>query len=152
MDREWRMSDRHVVDLQAAVDWTKTQWPLAKTWVLGLNNGALSAAVATASIDDLAGAVLLWLCRGGIRPAAEVRPDARAGRATPPRRQPVVRDAGAYAGPQDAGDRARRARASTRRGLMRDAANRPQFSGKDFQVVDVVARWILTGTAPEEIR
>ena len=27
MDREWRMSERHVVDLQAAVDWTKTQWP-----------------------------------------------------------------------------------------------------------------------------
>jgi hypothetical protein len=33
-----------------------------------------------------------------------------------------------------------------------EAANRPRFSGKDFQVVDVVARWILTGTAPDEIR
>ena len=59
MNREWRMSDRHVVDLQAAVDWTKTQWPSAKTWVLGVNNGALSAAVATASIEGLAGAILL---------------------------------------------------------------------------------------------
>ena len=46
MDREWRMSERHVVDLQAAVDWTKTQWPMARR-VLGVNNGALSAAVAT---------------------------------------------------------------------------------------------------------
>ena len=59
MDREWRMSERHVVDLQAAVVWVKTQWPLAKTWVLGVNNGALSAAVATANIGDLAGAILL---------------------------------------------------------------------------------------------
>jgi len=28
----------------------------------------------------------------------------------------------------------------------------PQFSGKEQQVVDVVARWILTGAAPDEIR
>ena len=27
MNREWRMSDCHVIDLQAAVDWTKAQWP-----------------------------------------------------------------------------------------------------------------------------
>jgi hypothetical protein len=33
-----------------------------------------------------------------------------------------------------------------------DAANAQQFGGKDYQVVDVVARWILTGTAPDEIR
>ena len=28
----------------------------------------------------------------------------------------------------------------------------PQFKGKEHQVVDVVARWILTGAAPDEIR
>ena len=38
------MSESHVVDLQATVDWTTTQWPLAKTWMLGVNHGALSAA------------------------------------------------------------------------------------------------------------
>ena len=33
-----------------------------------------------------------------------------------------------------------------------DAANAQHFGGKEQQVVDVVARWILTGTAPDEIR
>ena len=28
----------------------------------------------------------------------------------------------------------------------------PQLGGKEHQVVDVVARWILTGAAPDEIR
>src|SRR6185437_11355709 len=56
MDRSWRMSDDHVADIRSAVSWTRRQWPLAQTWVLGLNSGALSAAVATASIDALAGA------------------------------------------------------------------------------------------------
>jgi hypothetical protein len=32
------------------------------------------------------------------------------------------------------------------------AANAPRFGGREYQVVDVVARWILTGTAPDEIR
>jgi len=32
------------------------------------------------------------------------------------------------------------------------AVHASQFSGKEHQVVDVVARWILTGTAPDEIR
>src|SRR5437867_1954907 len=46
MDRAWRLSDDHVIDMQAAVNWTRRQWPQAHTWVLGLNSGALSAAVA----------------------------------------------------------------------------------------------------------
>jgi hypothetical protein len=33
-----------------------------------------------------------------------------------------------------------------------NVVNEPQFNGKEHQVVDVVARWILTGTAPDEIR
>jgi hypothetical protein len=56
MDRSWRLCDDHVADMQSAVQWTRSQWPHSRTWVLGLNNGALSAAVATAIIDDLAGA------------------------------------------------------------------------------------------------
>ena len=32
------------------------------------------------------------------------------------------------------------------------AIKAPQFNGKEQQVVDVVARWILTGAAPDEIR
>jgi hypothetical protein len=43
------------------------------------------------------------------------------------------------------------------RQIHRDAfggrsVNSAQFYGKEHQVVDVVARWILTGTAPDEIR
>ena len=33
-----------------------------------------------------------------------------------------------------------------------EAANGSCFGGKEEQVVDVVARWILTGAAPGEIR
>jgi hypothetical protein len=33
-----------------------------------------------------------------------------------------------------------------------DGMQAPRFNGKEQQVVDVVARWILTGAAPDEIR
>jgi hypothetical protein len=151
MSREWRMSDRHVVDLQAAVDWTKTQWPSAKTWVLGVNNGALSAAVATASIDGLAGAILLACSDEAFdQPqksdrmrmlAVRYRRDASLTCAT------VARTWGRKTLVTVHDERAQHADSA-----YSEAANRPRFSGKDFQVVDVVARWILTGTAPDEIR
>jgi hypothetical protein len=151
MDRDWRRSDRHVRDLQAAVDWTRAQWPHALTWVLGLNHGALSAAVATASIDDHAGAVLLSCEAEALdQPQKSER-----------MRVLAVRRTG------DAGP-ARSVTAQTcgRRTLVTvhderashpgvgygDAANAQHFGGKEQQVVDVVARWILTGTAPDEIR
>ena len=35
---------------------------------------------------------------------------------------------------------------------LRRCGERAAFNGKEYQVVDVVARWILTGTAPDEIR
>jgi len=43
-------------------------------------------------------------------------------------------------------------RAQHRGSMDGDAANGAQFAGKEYQVVDVVARWILTGTAPDDIR
>jgi hypothetical protein len=119
MDRSWRLCEDHVTDMRNAVNWTRQQWPLAQTWVLGLNSGALSAAVATASIDTLAGAVLSYATlthtRGRktlvtVHDERQVRPHAGHG------------------------------------------TNVQQFNGKEHQVVDVVARWILTGTAPDEIR
>jgi hypothetical protein len=151
MDREWRMSERHVVDLQAAVDWTRTQWPMAKTWVLGVNNGALSAAVATASIEGLSGAILLACSDEAFdQPqkseqmrmlAVRYRRDASLTCAA------VARTWGRKTLVTVHDERAQHAESE-----YSEAANRPRFSGKDFQVVDVVARWILTGTAPDEIR
>ena len=151
MDRAWRLSDDHVADMQMAVRWTKQQWPQAHTWVLGLNNGALSAAVATASIGDLAGAVLLSCVDEALdQPqksdrmrvlAVRHRTDSDAscaGQAPAFGRKTVVTV-----------HDARRSRPHAV-----DAGNivHPQFKGKEQQVVDVVARWILTGAAPDEIR
>ena len=150
MDRSWRLSDNHVVDLRAAVDWTRRQWPQAQTWVLGMSSGALSAAVATASIDDLAGAVLLACVDEALdQPQKSDRMRVlavRHGSECPPahtrllqfaqRRTVVTIHDERQPRPETAGE----------------AANAAQFGGKEHQVVDVVARWILTGTAPDEIR
>jgi len=151
MDREWRMSDRHIADLEAAVNWSKSQWPHAHTWVLGLNSGALSAAVATASIDTLAGAVLLSCAEEAFdQPQKSDRMRILAIRHR--------RDASsAYA--TLAHSRGRKTlvtvhdeRTQHPGSVDGEAAIGAQFAGKEYQVVDVVARWILTGTAPDEIR
>jgi len=150
MDRSWRLSNDHVADMRSAVHWTRRQWPHAHTWVLGLNNGALSAAVATASIDDLAGAVLLSCVDEALdQPqksdrmrvlAVRHRADNAASCATQP------------------GGRKTLVTVHDERQLRTDTAHGgnvvsvPQFNGKERQVVDVVARWILTGAAPDEIR
>jgi hypothetical protein len=152
MNRAWRMSHQHVTDLQAAVNWTKDQWPLAQTWVLGLNNGALSAAVATASIENLAGAVLLSCADEAFdQPQMSDRMRVLAVR----HRQDATSSCATLAH-----TRGRKTlvtvhdeRAPHGEGVgVGDAANAPRFGGKEYQVVDVVARWILTGTAPDEIR
>jgi hypothetical protein len=137
--------------LQAAVDWTKTQWPSAKTWVLGVNNGALSAAVATANIESLEGAILIACSDEAFdQPqksdrmrmlAVRYRRDASLACAA------VARTWGRKTLVTVHDERAQHAES-----VYSEAANRPQLSGKDFQVVDVVSRWILTGTAPDEIR
>jgi len=149
MDRAWRFSDDHVADLQIAVDWTRREWPRASTWVLGLNHGALSAAVATASIDDLAGAVLLSCVDEALEQpqksehmrvlAIRHRTGACESYVSPaPGRKTVVTvlDERQMHQEVDHGD----------------ATSASQFNGKEHQVVDVVAGWILTGAAPDEIR
>lgn len=151
MNRDWRMSDRHVTDLHAAVMWTKSEWPYAQTWVLGLNHGALSAAVATASIENLAGAVLLSCAEEALdQPqksdrmrvlAVRHRRDADTSYTT------LAHTRGRKTLVTVHDERAQHAES-----VHGDAANRPHFAGKEYQVVDVVARWILTGTAPDEIR
>jgi hypothetical protein len=153
MDRTWRLSDNHVIDMQTAVNWTRQQWPQAQTWVLGLNSGALSAAVATASIADLAGAVMLSCVKGALdHPqksdhmrvlAVRHRSDCCASYATLAH---AARGRRTLVTVHDE----RQVRPDAMHG--REAANAPQFGGKEHQVVDVVARWMLTGTAPEEIR
>ena len=145
MDRAWRLSNDHVADMQAAVQWTKGQWPQARAWVLGLNNGALSAAVATSSIDDLAGAVLLSCVDEALdQPQKSDRMRVLAVRH---RAEGTPSDVGeAYGRKTFVTVHDARARAQD------NVVQMPQFKGKEQQVVDVVARWILTGAAPDEIR
>jgi hypothetical protein len=151
MDRDWRLSNAHVSDMQRAVEWVREQWPGAKAWVLGINNGALSAAVATASIDDLAGAVLLSCVDEALdQPQKSDRMRVLAVR----HRDSVAESDATLA------RCARRTLVSVhdeRRAAHlvaqgEDALRAPQFNGKEQQVVDVVAQWILTGAAPDEIR
>jgi hypothetical protein len=146
MDRAWRLSNDHVTDMQAAVQWTKREWPRAHAWVLGLNNGALSAAVATASIDDLAGAILLSCIDEAL---------------DQPQKSERMRVLAVRHGTQGMASGACESYGRRTFVTVRDARSRaqddvvqaPQFSGKERQqVVDVVARWILTGAAPDEIR
>jgi alpha/beta superfamily hydrolase len=152
MDRSWRLGNDHVADMQSAVHWTKSQWPQSRTWVLGLNNGALSAAVATASIDDLAGAVLLSCVDEALdQPQKSDRMRVLAVRHRADSGLP-------HATHLHAGSRKTLVTVHDERQSRSDVAqsgnvvNAPQFNGKEHQVVDVVARWILTGAAPDEIR
>jgi hypothetical protein len=152
MDRSWRLCDDHVADMRSAVHWTKRQWPHARTWVLGLNNGALSAAVATASIEELAGAVLLSCVDEALdQPQRSDRMRVLAVRNR-------VESSPADALHLPAGGRKTLVTVRDERQMRRDVVqggnvvNEPQFNGREQQVVDVVARWILTGTAPDEIR
>jgi hypothetical protein len=115
-----------------------------------LSSGALSAAVATASIDDLAGAVLLACVDEAL---------------AQPQKSERMRVLAVRHRNECQASHARLLEAARRRTLVtvhderqprpelgREAANAAQFGGKEQQVVDVVARWILTGTAPDEIR
>jgi len=145
MSRAWRMSEQHLADLAAAVTWTMTTWPAAQTWVLGVAHGALSAAVAASGIEGLAGAVLLSCaddalgqspCAEGMRLlAVQSGRDRRA-----PHALALARGCKTFVTVHD------------ERAPYGEAASGSCFSGKEEQVVDLVARWILTGAAPREIR
>jgi len=152
MDRAWRLSDDHLSDMRATVDWTRAQWPQAQTWVLGLASGALSAAVATAHIGELAGAVFLACVDEAL---------------DQPQKSDHMRVLTVRRRSDGCPSYATLAHARGRRTLVTvhderhprsdgahggEAAHPPQFGGKEHQVVDVVARWILTGTAPDDIR
>ena len=145
MDRAWRLSNDHVTDMQAAVQWTKREWPRAHAWVLGLNNGALSAAVATASIDDLAGAILLSC----IDEALDQPQKSERMRVLAVRHGAHQTTLGAC---ESHGRKTFVTVHDARSRAQDNVVQMPQFSGKEQQVVDVVARWILTGAAPDEIR
>jgi hypothetical protein len=152
MDRSWRLSHDHVADMQTAVQWTRQQWPQARTWVLGLNNGALSAAVATASIDDLAGAVLLSCVDEALdQPQKSDRMRVLAVCNRTQSAAPCAASGSPY-GRKTVVTVHDERQVHTEAVNGNDAVKAPQFHGKEQQVVDVVARWILTGAAPDEIR
>ena len=154
MDVDWRLSPSHVTDLRAAVRWSRERWPNADVWMLGFESGGMSAAVATANIEEIAGAVLVC--------APE---EASAQQPTSERmRMLVIRQGNSTTGVGSqgvsAGRRGRRTwvRIEDERqappATLGDGAlaSRQPFGGKETQVIDVVARWIMTGTAPHAIR
>lgn len=145
MSREWRTSEQHLADLGAAVAWTTTMWPAAQTWMLGVAHGALSAAVATSSIERLAGAVLLSCADEALGPS----PCAEGMRVLAVRSR---QDAHAPYALSHVHGRKTFVTVHDERAAYGEAANGPCFGGKHEQVVDVVARWIVTGAAPGEIR
>ena len=145
MSRAWRMSEQHMADIAAAVAWTTSIWPAAQIWMLGIAHGALSAAVAASSIERLAGAVYLSCADEalGQSPCAE---DMRV-LTVQSGRDGLVPYPFAHV-------RGRRTFVTVHdeRAGYGEAANGACFGGKEEQVVDVVARWIVTGAAPGEIR
>lgn len=149
MNRMWRMSALHLVDLQSTVDWARTRWPQGQIWILGLNHGALSAALAAASIGELAGAVLLACAEEALdQPQKSERMRVLAVRH---RRDSCL----SYATLAHTRGRKTLVTVHDERQPWPDAAPREyvtEFGGKEYQVVDVVARWLITGTAPDEIR
>ena len=145
MSRAWRRSEQHMADLGAAVAWTTTTWPAAQTWVLGVSHGALSAAVAASSIERLAGAVLLSCADEALGPS----PCAEGMRVLAVRSR---QDGHAPYALSHAHGRKTFVTVHDERAAYAEAANGSCFGGKEEQVVDVVARWIVTGAAPGEIR
>ena len=154
MDVDWRLSASHVADMRAAVAWSRERWPQAAMWMLGFETGGMSAAVAAASIEEIAGAVLVCAPEeaSAQQPASERM------------RMLVIRqgngDAAGVSRAVNAGrhghrtwlriEDERQGRPSTPDECA-SAGGRP-FGGKETQVVDAVARWIVTGTAPKAIR
>jgi poly(3-hydroxybutyrate) depolymerase len=153
MDLDWRETDLHVADLRAAVAAVRKRFPAADVWMLGISNGAVSAAVAVARIDEVAGAVLLSASRdayaqtrrtdrmrvlavhhrrdscllyGDIRYSAGWRTLVTVEDDRLPRPSPVRKDCG--------------------------LGSAHQFSGKEDEVLEAIAQWIVTGATVNEIR
>ncbi|HMA31136.1 MAG TPA: hypothetical protein VKT00_04900 [Casimicrobiaceae bacterium] len=154
MDLDWRLSAAHVADLRAAVAWSRQRWPEAAVWMLGFESGGMSAAVAAASIEDTAGAVLI----GAPEEASAQQPASERTRMLV-----ILHGSGAASGisqavtPGRMGHRTWLRIEDERQAHMatpddRAAAGRCPFGGRETQVVDAVAGWIVTGTAPKAIR
>ena len=70
MDQEWRDST-NMADVAAAVTAVQQRFPGARVWLLGLSNGAWSAAHAGAALQDkLAGVILMSVAQARSRPEA----------------------------------------------------------------------------------
>ena len=153
MDLEWRDSKEHVADVAAAVAVVQQRFPGAKVWLLGLSNGAWSAAHAGAALQDkLAGVILMSVAQGafatrgfaGIRIPVLVVQHRRD--ACLPYRNI---EAQAKWHTLITVDDARLPRPGTRRECSGSAAH--SFYGSEAAVMAAVADWINTGKAPDYI-
>ena len=153
MDLEWRDSKEHVADVAAAVAVVQQRFPGAKVWLLGLSNGAWSAAHAGAALQDkLAGVILMSVAQGAF-----------ATRGFAGIRIPVLvvqhrRDACLpYSNMEEQArwhkfvtvDDARLPRPG--RILKCGNGGAHNFYGSEAAVMAAVAQWINTGTAPDYI-
>ena len=153
MDLEWRDSKEHVADVAAAVTVVQQRFPGAKVWLLGLSNGAWSAAHAGAALQDkLAGVILMSVAQGafatrgfaGIRIPVLVVHHRRD--ACLPYRNI---EAQAQWHTLITVDDARLPRPGTRSECSGSAAH--SFRGSEAAVMAAVAEWINTGKAPDYI-
>lgn len=154
MEVDWRKSSfDHVADLRAAVAVVKKRFPAARVWMLGISNGALSAAVAVEGVEGIAGAVLL----SGSRDAYDrTRLDGRVRvLAVHHRRDSCLTYADirysiswrTFVLVDD--DRQPRAGATHKDCGLTSAH---MFAGRQDEVLDAVVQWILTGTTVDEIK
>jgi alpha/beta superfamily hydrolase len=153
MDQKWRDSKEHVADVAAAVTVVQQRFPGAKVWLLGLSNGAWSAAHAGAALQDrLAGVILMSVAQGafatrgfaGIRIPVLVVQHRRD--ACLPYRNI---EAQAQWHTLITVDDARLPTPGTRRECVGSAAH--SFHGSEAAVMAAVAEWINTGKAPDYI-
>ncbi len=154
MDQEWRDSKEHVADVAAAVTVVQQRFPGAKVWLLGLSNGAWSAAHAGAAFQDkLAGVILMSSAQGAFATAgfANIRIPVlvvhhRRDACLPYRNI----EAQARWHTLVTVDDARLPRAGT---IHRDCGGHTahNFYGSEAAVMAAVAEWINTGTAPDYI-
>jgi hypothetical protein len=154
MEVDWRKSSfDHVADLRVAVAVVKKRFPAANVWMMGISNGALSAAVAVEGVEGIAGAVLL----SGSRDAYDRTRlhDSERVLAVHHRRDSCLTYADiryntgwrTFVLVDD--DRQPRP-GSTRKDCGLASAH--LFAGKQDEVLEAVVQWILTGKTVDEIK
>jgi alpha/beta superfamily hydrolase len=154
MDQEWRDSREHVADVAAAVKVVRERFPGTKVWLLGISNGAWSAAHAGAALQDrLAGVILMSLAGGafttqgfaGIRIPVLVVQHKRD--SCLPYRN--IEEPAKWHTLVTVDDARLPRVAAIRRDCGPDSAH--NFHGSEAAVMAAVAQWINTGTAPAYI-